>query len=57
MQFACQLIPFGKYNILQYDAKVKMGRTGYVQVIIESKDGKFYMAKKYISISIGGGDP
>jgi len=56
MKLVCRFFPQEKYNILEYNLKFKMKASSFVQVIIEGKDGKSYRLKKYISISLGGGD-
>jgi len=57
MKLVCRFFPQEKYNILEYNLKFKMKESSFMQVIIEDKKGKFYKIKKYIFISLGGGDP
>ena len=56
MKLVCRFFPQKKYNILEYNLKFKMKASSFMQVIIEDKNGKFYRIKKYIFISLGGGD-
>ena len=56
MKLVCRFFPEKKYNILEYNLKFKMKASSFMQVIIEGRDGKFYRLKKYIFISLGGGD-
>jgi len=56
MYFTCSFDTIGKYKILEYYLRFKMRESGYAQVVVESKDGKFYTAHKYIEVSIAGGN-
>ena len=42
------------YSIIDYKTKIKMANSGNIYIIIEGKDGKFYISKKYLEISIAG---
>jgi len=55
LEFTCQFIDT-PYSIIDYDLKIKMHHSFEIQVVIEAKDGKFYTAKEYIEVSIGGGN-
>ncbi len=44
------------HSIIDYSLRIKMHHSFDVQVVIEGKDGKFYSAKRYIDVSIGGGE-
>jgi len=56
MYFICSFDTIGKYKILEYNLRFKMRESGYVQVVIESKYGKFYTAHKYIEVAVAGGN-
>ena len=56
LYFTCSFETVGKYSILEYYLKFKMRESGYAQVVVESKDGKFYTAHKYIEVAIAGGN-
>jgi len=43
-------------SIPSYDAKIKMGKSGLVRVVVEGKDGKLYTTHKVIEIALGGCD-
>lgn len=40
--------------IINYDIKIKMGKSGTITVIVEGKDGKFYVGKKTLEVALGG---
>ena len=40
--------------VADYMIKIKMKQSGNVYVVVEGKDGKFYMAKKSIGVALGG---
>lgn len=40
--------------ILNYDIKIKMGKSGTITAIVEGKDGKFYVGKKTLEVALGG---
>ena len=54
MVFVCQWIPVDGYEIISYDVKIKM-ITGYVRVVVESKNGELYTVTRYTDIPIAGG--
>ena len=56
MNFICSFYTIGKYDTLEYYLKFKMYESGYAQVVVESKDSKFYTAHKYIEVSVAGGN-
>jgi len=43
-----------KYDLQKYDVKIKMAESGTVMVLVESKDGKIYMAKATTEVAAGG---
>jgi len=40
--------------VIDYFLKIKMKKSGNVTVIVEGKDGKYYMAKQSIEVALGG---
>jgi sulfur-oxidizing protein SoxY len=49
---AVYTIPEG--GMIDFLVKIKMKRSGNVTVIIEGRDGKFYMAKNELEVALGG---
>ena len=43
-----------KYDLKKYEAKIKMGESGTVMVLVEGTDGKIYMAKTKTEVAAGG---
>jgi len=41
-------------GVVDYLIKIKMKKSGNVSVILEGKDGKFYMAKNALDVALGG---
>jgi len=56
MYFVCTFYTIGKYEILEYYLRFMMRESGYAQVVVEAKDGKFYTAHRYIEVAIAGGN-
>jgi len=54
MVFVCQWIPVNGYETISYDVKIKM-ITGYVRVVVESKNGELYTITRYTDIPVAGG--
>jgi len=54
MGFVCQWTPVDGYETISYNVKIKM-ITGYVRVVVESKNGKLYTITRYTDIPVGGG--
>jgi len=42
--------------IVDYDIKIKMGKSGTITAIIEGRDGKFYAGKRTLDVALGGCD-
>jgi len=42
--------------ILDYDIKIKMGKSGIITAIVEGKDGKFYKGTRTLDVALGGCD-
>ena len=40
--------------VIDYFLKIKMKKSGNVTVVVEGKDGKYYMASKSIEVALGG---
>ena len=43
-----------KYDLKKYDVKIKMEKDGVVMVLVETTDGKIYMAKASTKVAAGG---
>jgi len=41
-------------TVLDYFLKIKMKKSGSIYVVVEGKDGKYYMAKQSIEVALGG---
>ena len=41
-------------GIVNYSLKIKMGKSGTITVIVEGRDGKFYVGKKTLEVALGG---
>ena len=44
----------GKYDVTDYEIKIKMGKSGSITVVVEGQDGKLYSAKKTLEVALGG---
>ena len=42
------------YSIVDYQVRIRLKYSGYIRVVIEAKDGKFYTARRYIVIAVAG---
>lgn len=45
-----------EHSVLEYDIKIKMGRSGILKVVVQGIDGQLYTAHKKIVIASGGCD-
>lgn len=43
-----------KYDVTDYEVKIKMAENGIVTVVVEGTDGKLYMAKQATEVAAGG---
>jgi len=43
-----------KYDITDYEVRIKMAENGTVSVVVEGQDGKFYTAKQATEVAAGG---
>ena len=51
---AVAVYEMNKYDLKKYEAKIKMGESGTVMVLVEGTDGKIYMAKAATEVAAGG---
>ena len=42
------------YDLKKYEVKIKMGKSGTIMVLVETTDGKIYMAKATTEVAAGG---
>lgn len=43
-----------KYDVTEYEVKIKMAENGIITVVVEGQDGKLYMAKRATEVAAGG---
>ena len=43
-----------KYDMKDYEVRIKMGKSGTVTVVVEGTNGKLYYAKQYLEVAAGG---
>ncbi|MEA1893076.1 MAG: thiosulfate oxidation carrier protein SoxY [Campylobacterota bacterium] len=43
-----------KYDLKKYEAKIKMGTSGTIMVLVETTDGEIYMTKTTTEVAAGG---
>ena len=43
-----------RYDLKKYEAKIKMGKSGTIMVLVETTDGKIYMTKTTTEVAAGG---
>ena len=55
MLLACEWIQT-PYSVIDYQVRIKMKYSGYIKVVIESQDGKFYTVTRFIQVSVSGGN-
>ena len=41
-------------GIIDYDIKIKMGKSGTITAIVEGRDGKFYSGTRTLDVALGG---
>jgi sulfur-oxidizing protein SoxY len=51
---AVAVYEMNKYDLKKYEAKIKMGESGTVMVLVEGTDGKIYMAQAKTEVAAGG---
>jgi sulfur-oxidizing protein SoxY len=51
---AVAVFTVGKYDLSDYEVRMKMAKSGTVTVVVEGLDGKLYVGKKSLDVAAGG---
>lgn len=51
---AVAVFDVNKYDLKNYQVKIKMGKNGKIMVLVEATDGKIYMAQAETEVAAGG---